>query len=155
MVPIIIATSINDHYLTIVWPNVFRLLGTRKRNYFTWLTMKAGLDIEDDSRRAGIIREEIGWDDSSLGASPFTTPWLQYYVTFVCGMQWSDRPAENCGPWCTCKEVHPPPPQISRACPFRRGKGLVHFASYATQFVMQYLLLIICERHNITLQCKL
>lgn len=24
--------------------------------------MKVGLDIEDDSRRAGIIREEVGWD---------------------------------------------------------------------------------------------
>ena len=25
-------------------------------------TIKVALDIEDDSRRAGIIREEIGWD---------------------------------------------------------------------------------------------
>lgn len=29
---------------------------------FTRFKMKVGLDIEDDSRRAGIIREEVGWD---------------------------------------------------------------------------------------------
>ena len=29
---------------------------------FTRFKMKVGLDIEDDARRAGIIREEVGWD---------------------------------------------------------------------------------------------
>lgn len=30
---------------------------------FTRFKMKVGLDIEDDARRAGIIREEVGWDN--------------------------------------------------------------------------------------------
>ena len=29
---------------------------------FTRFKMKVGLDVEDDARRAGIIREEVGWD---------------------------------------------------------------------------------------------
>ena len=29
---------------------------------FTRFKMKVGLDVEDDTRRAGIIREEVGWD---------------------------------------------------------------------------------------------
>lgn len=29
---------------------------------FTRFKMKVGLDVEDDARRAGVIREEVGWD---------------------------------------------------------------------------------------------